>query len=490
MNDKELKQSIDALRAVIILATKAMQEVVTEVKKKQNEFPKFAITSGWNPETDIEHKIKKWCDAINKLGNNNNDKPEPNDPLSGMYDDEKKYPDYVCIKDYSDSKKGDIFKYQFVNNIHKYAYENCTSKKSFCYSHEYFINDPEHFVIDEQWKILNGYPQGDGTVFVDPNHIVPANMEMIDKNIHPDYVCIKDYGQMKVGNIIKYQWIENYNEFVYAFIDKQNMIINSTKEDLEKNTEHFKKVEKVETFNENKRFNDYICVKDFRDLKVGDVLKFDRADSLLHEYIFICHQANDGLVLMNIDMIQKNPSHFVEYNKTVKSEYAFKMQKNDGYYANQKLVDQDKIEFHDKDGFAWFVITKSNKFWQDFAKKKAEEIKPFEIKKNADGSYYFEIEFGKIEAPLADLQKEVEIEKHCEELIAKFMPLVTKCKFEGPTIVNQEETYSGVWSYSDNNKRKAAIKVAIKHCELNIKNHGSGLYFETMKSQLQKMLSE
>lgn len=350
MYDKELKQSIDALRAVIILATKAMQEVVTEVKKKQNEFPKFAITSGWNPETDIEHKIKKWCDAINKLGNNNNDKPEPNDPLSGMYVDEKKYPDYVCIKDYSDSKKGDIFKYQFVNKHLKYAYENCTNKKTFCYSPEYFKNDPEHFVTDEQWNILNGYIQKDGTVFVSEN-----------------------------------------------------------------------------------------------------------------------------------------------------SE-----------------VDQDKIEFHDKDGFAWFVITKSNKFWQDFAKKKAEEIKPFEIKKNADGSYYFEIEFKKKETPLTDLPKVViaetktcdeniiiqhtkldekfykdqGLEFKCEELINHFMPLVTKWKFEGNTIVNQEETYSGVWSYSDNNKRKAAIKIAILHCELNMVLPLTTKHFETIKNKLEKMLSE
>ena len=318
----------------------------------------------------------------------------------------------------------------------------------------------------------------------------------VDENNYPDYVCIKDYvfvnGRVKKGSVFKYELDITKDKKRYVYHEDTHSSYSCDAEEIKKLTEHFKKVETVETFDENKRFNDYICVKDFRDLKVGDVLKFDRADSLLHEYIFICQQANDGLVLMNIDMIQKNPSHFVEYNKTVKSEYAFKMQKNDGYYANQKLVDQDKIEFHDKDGFAWFVITKSNKFWQDFAKKKAEEIKPFEIKKNADGTFYFEIDFKKKETPLADLQKEVEIEKQCEELINHFMPLITKWKFEGNKIINQEETYSGVWSYSDNNKRKAAIKVAIRHCELKAMfiPISSMTQNELVISQLKKMLSQ
>ncbi len=407
-------------------------------------------------ESNIDQRIKEWVEAIeiwknNLINKNSKTKHEPNDPLAGMHVDEKKYPDYVCIKDYSDSKKGDIFKYQFVNKHLKYAYENCTNKKTFCYSPEYFKNDPEHFVTDEQWNILNGYIQKDGTVFVSEN-----------------------------------------------------------------------------------------------------------------------------------------------------SE-----------------VDQDKIEFHDKDGFAWFVITKSNKFWEEFAKKKAEEINQFEIKKNADGSYYFEIEFGKIEqqtkfdlleenqiiefklrngkrykaqvlrdlstetyylnsnggsnaiyfhdlnqmdyknnlnklygnndvypsapdlecltndlntliqlpdlsnkeTPLADLPKVViaetktcdeniiiqhtkldekfyndqGLEFKCEELIAKFMPLVTKWKFEGNTIVNQEETYSGVWSYSDNNKRKAAIKIAILHCELLLCKIIIEPHFintNAIKNQLEKMISQ
>lgn len=87
-----------------------------------------------------------------------------------------------------------------------------------------------------------------------------------------------------------------------------------------------------------------------------------------------------------------------------------------------------------------------------------------------------------------DPKKEVEAEKlnkQCEELIEKFMPLVSKWKFEGNTIINEAEHYNGVWSYSDNNKRKAAIRCAILHCELC--NHDSSA---KLILQLQKMLSE
>ncbi len=85
------------------------------------------------------------------------------------------------------------------------------------------------------------------------------------------------------------------------------------------------------------------------------------------------------------------------------------------------------------------------------------------------------------------------LEFKCEELIAKFMPLVTKWKFEGNTIVNQEETYSGVWSYSDNNKRKAAIKIAILHCELLLCKIIIEPHFintNAIKNQLEKMISQ
>lgn len=419
MYDKELKKSIDALRAVIILATKATQETVNEVKKKQHEFAKPFYGK------PIDWLAGMYEDGLHKIFHEKHNH-EPNDPLAGMHVDEKNFPTsaaYMARTMDSDWKKK--FDKHF-ENLEKEIKDRASIK-----------------AWDEAVK---KYAYDDNA-----------------KN-YPDYVCIKDFGQMKVGDIIKYQYIQNYNKYVYAFIDKQNMIINSTKEDLENLPEHFQ-------------------------------------------------------------------------------------------------VDQDKIEFHDKDGFAWFVITKSNKFWQDFAKKKAEEIKPFEIKKNADGSYYFEIEFGKIEqpkfdlleenqiitftlknsktykaqvlkdsttkmyylnaihgsnaiyfmelnqmkyknnlnklygnndiypsapslecltndlntimslpdlskkeTPLADLQKEVETKKQCLKIIEAFLPF---CKGD-----------------------KESIQCAIAHCDLCISYLGSGNHFQSIKIELNKMLSE
>jgi hypothetical protein len=122
------------------------------------------------------------------------------------------------------------------------------------------------------------------------------------------------------------------------------------------------------------------------------------------------------------------------------------------------------------------------------SKKKESEVNTFEIKKNPDGSLYFEIEFNKKETPLAERDKEVDIKKQCEELIQKFMPLLTNWKFEGNT-VNEVESYSGIWSYSNSNKRKAAIKCAIQHCDL-IAPYVSVIKIEAIKNKLKELLKE
>lgn len=68
-------------------------------------------------ESNIDQRIKEWVEAIeiwknNLINKNSKTKPEPNDPLAGMHVDEKKYPDYVCIKDLIEHKikRGDIFR--------------------------------------------------------------------------------------------------------------------------------------------------------------------------------------------------------------------------------------------------------------------------------------------------------------------------------------------------------------------------------------------
>lgn len=96
------------------------------------------------------------------------------------------------------------------------------------------------------------------------------------------------------------------------------------------------------------------------------------------------------------------------------------------------------------------------------------------------------------------------LEKQANELIDKFMPLVNGWDKNQP---KHNECYQGainepvigLWYYSQQNQRKAAIKCAIVHCELMSKEFETRKYLLTelkqidlvhLKSKLQKMLSE
>jgi len=96
------------------------------------------------------------------------------------------------------------------------------------------------------------------------------------------------------------------------------------------------------------------------------------------------------------------------------------------------------------------------------------------------------------ETPLTDLANEVYIDKQANELIDKFMPLVNGWRANDPCGLIDAEIDNVVWSLSDYNKRKAAINIAIKHCELYLNPDSviSSFHFGRLKSQLQKMLSE
>jgi len=107
----------------------------------------------------------------------------------------------------------------------------------------------------------------------------------------------------------------------------------------------------------------------------------------------------------------------------------------------------------------------------------------------------------KEETPLTDLANEVEIEKQANELVKHFRPLVNgwikSSPFDDGTKILEEEGNGKIdqsfWKWSISNCNKAAIKVAIKHCELYNSGVVSGVNYEwseLIKSQLQKMISE
>lgn len=115
------------------------------------------------------------------------------------------------------------------------------------------------------------------------------------------------------------------------------------------------------------------------------------------------------------------------------------------------------------------------------------------LKKEGDSSVTgFSESEPKKETPLTDLAREVDFEKQANEAIDKFMPLVTGWRANDPCGLRDAEVKKVVWSLSDYNHKKAAIKVAIAHFELIQKQGGWLAHIDTVQiiNELKKMLSE
>lgn len=557
----------------------AIGNLCKAIRKYEGEYvPKTAPLP--NPkgvyESNIDQRIKEWVEAIeiwknNLINKNSKTKPEPNDPLAGMHVDEKKFPmsaAYMAATFAKDEKVIEATIKAFDEAVKKYAYDDdetypdyvCirdvdsfypTKKRTKLKFHSKVLNDVYYF-----WKSSCGYQNIVPFNFIKENPDFFREFETQNKilskevtnkfnDIYPDYVCIKDFGQMKVGDIIKYQWIENYNEFVYTFIDKQNMIINSTKEVLEKNADFFKKVEdKATTI-----YHDFICTKDYFFIngvvKKGTILKKFKGDyepdRITSFYFFIDDKGNENL--FPLSFLETNSEFFkivysfpftdkeikIRANKTInEKQHKFDLLKenqiitftlkNGKTYTAQVLRDSTTKTYYlnsNSGSNAIYFLDLNQMDYKNILNKLYgnNDVYPsapdLECLTNDLNTLIQLPDLSNKKTPLADLQKEVIAEQHtkldekfykdqglefkCEELIEKFMPLVTKWKFEGNTIVNQEETYSGVWSYSDNNKRKAAIKIAILHCELLLCKIIIEPHFintNIIKNKLEKMLSQ
>ena len=113
-----------------------------------------------------------------------------------------------------------------------------------------------------------------------------------------------------------------------------------------------------------------------------------------------------------------------------------------------------------------------------------------------DNKEYFEVYQPKNATPLSDLNKEVQEEQsyiiQAKEAVDKFMPLVNGWRANDPCGLRDAEANKIVWSLSDHNHKKAAIKVAIAHFELIQKQGGWLTHIDCVQiiNELQKMLSE
>lgn len=252
----------------------------------------------------------------------------------------------------------------------------------------------------------------------------------------------------------------------------------------------------------------YLCIKPFGLFKEGLILKYKHYCSLLNDHFYNCINGVYGIYLRDI---KREPEYFIpiqqfetlkegqdiEFTLRNGKSYKWTVKKNmEGWYLNSPQGEENDQPFEDLNQLS-FKDGLNKKYNNDGLWPNAPRLEDLTNDLN------------KL-ITLPDLSKEtktdkdVELEKQANELIDKFMPLVNGWDKNQP---KHNECYQGainepvigLWYYSQQNQRKAAIKCAIVHCELMSKEFETRKYLLTelkqidlvhLKSQLQKMLSE
>lgn len=241
----------------------------------------------------------------------------------------------------------------------------------------------------------------------------------------------------------------------------------------------------------------YLCIKDYSDfIKEGQLFK-----KWGNDYIAV-----DDLYYIKTDKLLRNPDYFIPIQQF------------------ETLKEGQEIEFTLRNGKTYKTLVKKDScdkytlsLWHQLGNCPYQELNQIEFKTNLlkeyGNSWWLTTnnledltkELNKL-ITLPDLSKESKHIKtdqnesllvQANELIDKFMPLVNGWDKNQP---KHNECYQGainepvigLWYYSQQNQRKAAIKCAIVHCELWIEVAFGHAADEALliKSQLQKMLSE
>lgn len=248
----------------------------------------------------------------------------------------------------------------------------------------------------------------------------------------------------------------------------------------------------------------YLCIKPFGLFKEGLILKYKHYCSLLNDHFYNCINGVYGIYLRDI---KREPEYFIPIQQF------------------ETLKEGQEIEFTLRNGKTYKTLVKKDScdkytlsLWHQLGNCPYQELNQIEFKTNLlkeyGNSWWLTTnnledltkELNKL-ITLPDLSKESKHIKtdqnesllvQANELIDKFMPLVNGWDKNQP---KHNECYQGainepvigLWYYSQQNQRKAAIKCAIVHCELITGNITSDKYFSKtidIKEQLQKMLSE
>lgn len=245
----------------------------------------------------------------------------------------------------------------------------------------------------------------------------------------------------------------------------------------------------------------YLCIKPFGLFKEGLILKYKHYCSLLNDHFYNCINGVYGIYLRDI---KREPEYFIPIQQfeTLKEGQDIEFTLRNGKTYKARVFNLGNY-------FLGFGVLANDQVFKDLNQMAFKESLLSKYKDTFLNQYPYTPtledltnDINKL-ITLPDLSKEVkidkdaELEKQANELIDKFMPLVNGWDKNQP---KHNECYQGainepvigLWYYSQQNQRKAAIKCAIVHCELWIEVAFGHAADEPLliKSQLQKMLSE
>lgn len=238
----------------------------------------------------------------------------------------------------------------------------------------------------------------------------------------------------------------------------------------------------------------YECIKDYQDwIKKGTILEpYTDYKIEAHKGTYVFYNGAKNLITK--ELVFNNPQYFqkVQQNETIiDKDYIVQATMEVVYpdYVCTKDFDRDII----KGTILKYVFI--NEYLGECYQSTTNKQMCYAPEFFKDNKEYFEVYEPKKETPLADLNKEVQAEQsyiiQAKEAVDKFMPLVTGWRANDPCGLRDAEVNKIVWSLSDSNHKKAAIKVAIAHFELIQKQGGWLTHIECVQiiGELQKMLA-
>ena len=351
----------------------------------------------------------------------------------------KEYPDYVCIFDQSkETKKGTILRFysKCLDDVKYYWQSSCGFKNTF--DLEYLKDNPMYFQELEktdylqisEWKVTFKVQE--------------------PKQDQKYYLCIKDLFKIKEGSILKFKEFDQLGVNLYTYKEPCGFI------------------ETIGFYDILAYKNNFIPIQQFDTLKEGQEIEFTLRNGKTYKGYVNSHNNKYWISLYFIPNVA--PFYDTEqilFLNELCAKYNFRSTR-----CNYDWPEAPTLEDLTKDLNTLITLP-------DLSVKQLDQTESTQSAINEIKSF------------------NDPIFSQANDLVDKFMPLVNGWNEDKPKY-NEcyqgaiNEPIIGVWYYSKQNQRKAAIKCAIVHCELWWEKTFGCAAQEPLniKEELQKMLSE